>query len=66
MRIAHRFGMGLISSDGDAAAYLKLQSLPPAAVAAQTEAKPPRSMRSDRASHWPDISWLRDRQRTEH
>jgi hypothetical protein len=66
MRIAHRFGMGLITSDGDAAAYLKLQSLPPAAIAAQTEAKPPRSMQSDLVSQWPDVSSLRDRQRTQH
>ena len=34
MRIAHRFGMDLITSDGDAGAYLKLQSQPPAPIAA--------------------------------
>jgi hypothetical protein len=44
MRIAHRFGMDVITSDGDAAAYLKLQSPPPAPIAVDTEAMPPRSM----------------------
>jgi GNAT superfamily N-acetyltransferase len=33
MRIAQRFGMDLITSEGDAAAYLKLQSLPATAIA---------------------------------
>lgn len=47
MRIAQRFGMDLITCDGDAAAYLKLQSLPPAPIAVETEATPPRSMQLD-------------------
>jgi len=66
MRIAHRFGMDLIASDGDAAAYLKLQSLPPAPIGEQTEVEPARSMQSDLVSQWPDISLLRGRQRTQH
>jgi GNAT superfamily N-acetyltransferase len=66
MRIAHRFGMGLITSDGDAAAYLNLQSPPPAPIALKTEAKPPRSKQLDLLSQWLDISSLRDRQRTQH
>jgi len=66
MRIAHRFGMDLIASDGDAAAYLKLQSLPPAPIGEQTEVEPARSMQSDLVAQWPDISLLRGRQRTQH
>jgi GNAT superfamily N-acetyltransferase len=65
MRIAHRFGMDLISSDGDAAAYLKLPSLPPP-VAVKTEATPPRSMSLDLVLQWPGISSLPDRRRTQH
>ncbi len=38
-----------ITSDGDAAAYLKLQSLPPARIAVETEATSPRSMSLDLA-----------------
>ena len=66
MRIAQRFGMGLITSDGDAAAYLKLQSLPPAAIAVPTETKPLASKQSDPVSQRPDISSLRNRRRTQH
>jgi GNAT superfamily N-acetyltransferase len=47
MRIAQRFGMDLITSEGDAAAYLMLQSLPPAPIAVETEATPPRSKLSE-------------------
>ena len=44
MRIAHRFGMDLITSDGDAAAYLKLQSQPPAPIAALPRFSLPHSL----------------------
>ena len=47
MRIARRFGMDLITSAGEAAAYLKLQSLPPAPIALETQATPPRSTQLD-------------------
>jgi GNAT superfamily N-acetyltransferase len=47
MRIAQRFGMDLITSAGDGAAYLKLQSLPPTPFAVEVEAMPPRSMQLD-------------------
>jgi len=47
MRIAQRYGMDLITSEGDAAAHLKLQSLPPAHTAVRTEATPPTSMQLD-------------------
>lgn len=47
MRIAQRFDMDLITSEGDAAGYLKLQSLPPAPFAVEIEATPPRSMQLD-------------------
>jgi GNAT superfamily N-acetyltransferase len=47
MRIALRFGMDLITCDGDAAACLNLQSLPPAPIAVEAEATPPRSMQLD-------------------
>jgi GNAT superfamily N-acetyltransferase len=49
MRIAQRFGMDLIASQVDAAAHLKLQSLPPAPIAVGTEATPPGSMQFDLA-----------------
>lgn len=47
IRIAQRFGMDLITSEGDAAAYLNLQSLPPAPRALEIQATPPRSMQVD-------------------
>ena len=46
MRIAQRFGMDLITSEGDAAAHLKLQSLPPAPIGLASPPAPgPRSGR---------------------
>ncbi len=66
MRIAQRFGMDLITSEGDAAASLKLRSLPSVPIAVETQAKPPRSLQLDVLFQWPDTSSLRDRQRTQH
>jgi GNAT superfamily N-acetyltransferase len=51
MRIAQRFGMDLITSDGDAAAYLRLQSLPAAPIDVETEATPLRSMQLNLVLH---------------
>jgi GNAT superfamily N-acetyltransferase len=47
MRIAQRFGMDLITCEGDAAAYLKLQSPRPAPIAVETEEMPPKSIQLD-------------------
>lgn len=66
MRIAQRFGMDLITSEGDAAAYLKVQSPTSVPIAVETEVKPPRSLQSDALFQWPGTTSLSDRQWTQH
>ena len=66
MRIAQRFGMDLITSEGDAAAYMKLQSLPAVPIGVGTESKAPGSSQLNALFQWPGTSSLRDRQRTQH